>query len=193
MSLIAPIVEGAYYERNDCYIVGPAKPFDDAGWPWLIAGVVYDTRGNPVRTDWIKFRLTRRVRLGPADPTEVVAELRRRSSECAPPGEVYGEEANFQSGRSDAFDASAAAVESMLGLAHCGEGCAGDCELTTSGPTKAETELAELRAKAVEVIAELKAEVADLARHNWNEYIRDRSVALTDAAKLVATKLGVKL
>lgn len=189
MSLKEPIVEGAYYLREDEQVFGPAaRELCNGLYLWRVGPCLFTGKGGSVGASR-GMRLTRRVWITHTDPAEVVAELRRRSSECEPPGDVYGEEANFQSGRSDAFDASAEAVESMFGLARCGEGCDGNCELTTYGPTKAETEIAELRSKAAEIVAELRAEVADLARHNWNEYIRDRSEALNHAADLVAEKL----
>lgn len=166
MSLKEPIVEGAYYEREDGRVCG------------------YDLRC--------------RVYIVPTDPAEVVAELRRRSAECEPPGEeVYGEEDNFQSGRSIGFDDSADLVESMLGLARCGEGCDGNCELTAPGPTKAEVELAELRSAAAKIVAELRrrerlAIDTDSFSDRASGQLDGQEMAYRAAADLVAEKLGVE-
>src|SRR5574343_708582 len=148
-----------------------------------------------------KDRLTRlvcsvlEVYLVPVDPAEVVAELRQletgirfRAGADEDGGEYGGALAN-------GVRKAARIVESILGLARCGEGCDGNCELTTSGPTNAEAELAELRAKTAEVIAELTARSEDAyAKQTAYDggYHHAVSNAYESAADLVAEKLGVK-
>ncbi|MBK9496860.1 MAG: hypothetical protein IPO08_20605 [Xanthomonadales bacterium] len=187
-----PIVEGAYYERGDGNIA-LSKASTVPGMLWLACvlyhtdcGIVVDPLESGEHT-----RLTRRVYITHADPAEVMAELRRLEDEAN--AFICEDDDYREDNAGEAYGRAADLVESMLGLARCGENCDGNCELTAYGPTKAEAEVAELRSKATEIVTELRAEVADLARHNWNEYIRDRSEALTEAANLVAKALGVKL
>lgn len=78
--LTNPIVEGAYYEREDGQAVGPAA-IDKEGnfrlgeWRYNISGALVSYALNPELV-----RLTRRVYIVPTDPAEVVAELRERAS-----------------------------------------------------------------------------------------------------------------
>ena len=79
MTLKEPIVEGAYYEREDGQVFGPAAPVAD--WPgyWLLCGVEFWCDGRESASDDFP-RLTRRVYLVPTDPAEVVAELRVKAA-----------------------------------------------------------------------------------------------------------------
>lgn len=115
---------------------------------------------------------------------EIVAELQERSSEANRLSAFgYGDAPSYHTGRNSAFESAADLVESMFGLASCGEGCDGNCELTTYGPTKAETEIAELRSKAAEIVAELR----ERARVNLGTCAEESD--LDYAADLVEEKL----
>lgn len=121
MSLKEPIVEGAYYEREDGQVVGPARPItEDYGhgnyWSWSIGGFAYDTAGRS-HQQWSKLSLTRRVYLVPTDPAEVVAELREQSSEANRLSALgYGDAPSYHAGRNEAFDSSADLVAKKLGV-----------------------------------------------------------------------------
>ena len=71
--LTAPIVEGAYYEREDGMFLGPAVR--DQG-VWRVGPHLFWSDGAQLNQS---HRLNRRVYLVPTDPSEVVAELRERS------------------------------------------------------------------------------------------------------------------
>lgn len=84
--LTEPIVDGAYYEREDGSIVGPAVP--DVRFPGYYYLSSHYYWGTGVHTtifgltpvpDEPESCLTRRVYIVPTDPVEVVAELHRRS------------------------------------------------------------------------------------------------------------------
>lgn len=82
VSLTTPIVEGAYYERQDKEVVGPATPSEPIGAPgcYNLSGYDYDGSGfHPIE----EYRLTRRVWLVPTDPAEVIAELRQKETAAA--------------------------------------------------------------------------------------------------------------
>jgi len=71
VSLTEPIVEGAYYERADGCVMGPARPWGDI---WELAGNYYRSEGNIYGPGPIGMHLIRRVWIVPTDPAEVVAE-----------------------------------------------------------------------------------------------------------------------
>jgi len=95
--LTEPIVEGAYYEREDGRIWGPV--------PECLAGTY-------------KARLTRRVYLVPTDPAEVVAELRERKEAADMASDPDGSAMNYEryDGRAEAFDQAADLVAEKLGV-----------------------------------------------------------------------------
>ena len=104
MSLKEPIVEGAYYEREDGSVVGPARR--QASLRWDVGGWTYEQNGavSGYGID-VGVSLTRRVHLIPTDPAEVVAELRRMAHICSASAESTG---------SRAFDTAADLVTQKL-------------------------------------------------------------------------------
>lgn len=75
VSLTEPIVEGAYYEREDGQVVGPpAKHSIEGRDVWTLYDWCYMANGDAFAGH--APRLKRRVYLVPTDPAEVVAELR---------------------------------------------------------------------------------------------------------------------
>lgn len=74
--LTEPIVEGAYYEREDGVVVGP-NPIFQGGGVWFDGDTFpYELYG--IHTMNPRKNLTRRVYIVPTDPADVVAELRDR-------------------------------------------------------------------------------------------------------------------
>lgn len=72
-----PIVEGAYYEREDGSVVGPARSYH--GRLWQLSGDCYTSVGETTALPRSAgVNLTRRVWTVYTDPAEVVAELRRQ-------------------------------------------------------------------------------------------------------------------
>jgi hypothetical protein len=188
-----PIVKGAYYEREGrTDVAGPAA-FD--GEFWWMAGVVHSADGRAL--DGVSPRLTRRVYITHTDPAEVVAELRRLEDEAN--AFICDDDDYREDNAGEAYGRAADLVESMLGLARCGEDCNGNCELTAHGPTKAEAELAGLRSKAAAIVAELQRRSSEASMRSYSAGYPEASAhesalaqAYESAADLVTEKLGVK-
>ncbi|MBK9949893.1 MAG: hypothetical protein IPP12_22425 [Nitrospira sp.] len=118
MSLKEPIVEGAYYEREDGRIIGPAAREDDPSpdyrWVWHIPGGMYgshDDAGINYGLDNDE-RLTRRVYITHTDPAEVVAELRRLEDEAN--AFICDDDDYREDNAGEAYGRAADLVESML-------------------------------------------------------------------------------
>lgn len=81
MSLTELIVEGAYYERKDGQVCGPAIPdprFHKIACLWRVGPYLFSQHGTSADTiQACGPRLTRRVYIVPTDPAEVVAKLRQ--------------------------------------------------------------------------------------------------------------------
>ena len=116
MSLTEPIVEGAYYEREDGQVVGPPARHSIEGLDvWTLDDWCYMENGAAFADH--APRLKRRVYLVPTDPAEVVAELRERSCEAQQrSSRGYGDAPSYHSGREEAYDRAADLVASKLGV-----------------------------------------------------------------------------
>lgn len=111
MSLKEPIVEGAYYEREDG-VIATAKRGPLVSTCTVAGHVVYRDKGTSFAIGGPS--LTRRVYLVPTDPTEVVAELWGRRARAA----LIAEDNNndpFRLGRESAWRDAAEYVERALG------------------------------------------------------------------------------
>jgi hypothetical protein len=112
--LTTPIVEGAYYEREDGSVVGPARVYH--GSLWQLSGYCYTSSGETTALPRSAgVNLTRRVYLVPADPAEVVAELREMQRNanknlCGPGG------SQVDAGEEDGLRQAADIVAEKLGV-----------------------------------------------------------------------------
>lgn len=84
MSLPAPIVEGAYYLREDGQVAGPAE--HESNGFWRVGPCLFRSSGLSVS---IGVHLTRRVWITHTDPAEVVAEIQRRAERAHDHRENY--------------------------------------------------------------------------------------------------------
>jgi hypothetical protein len=108
-----PIVKGAYYEREDGQLVGPAQQCEPGTW-W-IGSHLYRDADNGEHCAHPSKRLTRRVYLVPTDPAEVVAELRG----CQARATIIAKDNDndpFRLGRETAWGNAADLVAEKLGV-----------------------------------------------------------------------------
>lgn len=115
MTLTEPIVEGAYYEREDGVVARAQIQLVFGVFTFNVGGVHFKKDG--ARFDALSVRLTRRVYIVPVDPIEVVAELRERSSEANRLSAIgYGDAPSYHAGRNEAFDSAADLVAEKMGI-----------------------------------------------------------------------------
>lgn len=108
MSLKEPIVEGAYYLREDGSVHQAMS--QRAGYRYTADGAMFHN-GRKLAAP----RLTRRVHLVPTDPAEVVAELRRRSAE-ARYGATHEDGGEYGSGVAKGLQEAKVFVAEKLGV-----------------------------------------------------------------------------
>jgi hypothetical protein len=108
------IVEGAYYEREDGQVVGPAtRELCDGFYFWRVGPCLFTGDG---RSAGLKNgqRLTRRVYITHTDPAEVVAELRRREEEAGREANSPFSDGDYDRGREQAYESAADLVAEKL-------------------------------------------------------------------------------
>jgi hypothetical protein len=115
--LTEPIVKGAYYEREDGCVIGPAKlDATDQDVFWIGRTNRYRrSRGGQHVTGVPELALTRRVYIVPTDPAEVVAELRG----CQARATIIAKDNDndpFRLGRETAWGNAADLVAEKLGV-----------------------------------------------------------------------------
>ncbi len=115
MSLKEPIVEGAYYQREDGQVIGPSRWLSIRCLELWVGDNYYrqsdgELMGVSDSGERNRLGLTRRVWITHTDPAEVVAELRGLTSE-------YRESHSMHSqSMADGFDTAADLVAEKLGL-----------------------------------------------------------------------------
>lgn len=110
MSLKEPIVEGAWYEREDGSVGRCGAP--NSGFVHVLNDPYRRDSGERVYDN--TPRLTRRVYITPTDPAEVVAELRARSDRAR--GMRAKLLTNLYGDRVDALEEAADLVAKKLGV-----------------------------------------------------------------------------
>lgn len=118
MTLKEPIVEGAYYEREDGQVFGPAAPVIGRPGYWILSGVEFWQDGRESDSD-DHPKLTRRVYIVSTDPAEVVAELRELQKTATHMSKTLFENLVAQrehAGAAIAFENAAKLVAKKLGV-----------------------------------------------------------------------------